>query len=359
MPSVSEVYTYVVGVDTHAKVHQYAIVDAATGTVIDEAGFPTSGAGLGRAVSWIGRRTGGELDAVLISAEGTGSYGARLAKALLAVGYRVVDAPAPKRERGADKNDTIDAIKAARSALTKQSDRLADVRAGELSECLKILLTARARMTGESTRQVNAMTAILRGVDLGIDARTKLNLTQTRTVGRWRARTEGPVEAIARAEAVRLATRILELRVELAANEKQLLEIVTAHAPVLLDQVGIGPVNAAIILAVWSHPGRIHHEAALARIGGVAPIEVSSGNRHEHRLSRGGDRQLNRAFHSIARTRMRFDAETIAYVERRTQQGLSKARIRRCLKRYIVRQTFRTLHAIPNPTNPETALQAA
>ena len=71
-----------------------------------------------------------------------------------------------------------------------------------------------------------------------------------------------------------LATRVLELRAELAANDKQLLEIVTAHAPVLLEQVGIGGFNAAIILSVWSHPGRIHGEAALARIGGVAPIEV-------------------------------------------------------------------------------------
>jgi transposase len=347
MPSVSEVYEFVVGVDTHAKVHQYAIVRAVTGEVIDEAGFPTTGSGLLRAVAWIGRRTGGDLDGVLVSAEGTGSYGARLSKALLQVGYRVVDAPAPKRGRGGDKNDAIDAIKAARAMLARDSDRLADVRTGDLQESLKILLAARARMTNESTRQINAMTALLRGVDLGVDARTKLTVTQTRAVARWRVRAEGPVESLARAEVVRLAARILQLRDELAANREQLKAIVTAHAPVLLDQTGVGPFNAAIILSVWSHQGRIHHEAALARIGGVAPIEVSSGNRDNHRLSRGGDRQLNRAFHSIAKTRMQYDPATIAYAERRTQQGLSKARIRRCLKRYIARQTYRTLHATP------------
>lgn len=359
MSSVSEVYEFVVGVDTHAKVHQFAIVKAKTGEVIDQAGFPTTGPGLSRAVAWIGRRTRGDLDGVLISAEGTGSYGARLSKALLGVGYRVVDAPAPKRDRGEGKSDSIDAIKAARGMLARDSDRLADVRVGDAPESLKILLASRARMTNESTRQVNALTALLRGVDLGIDARQKLTLTQTRAVARWRVRAEGPVESLARAEAVRLAARILQLREEITLNHAQLKAIVTAHAPVLLEQSGIGPFNAAIILTVWSHQGRIHHEAALARIGGVAPIEVSSGNSRNHRLSRGGDRQLNRAFHSIAKTRMQYDPATIAYVERRTQQGLSKARIRRCLKRYIARQTYRTLRAAPGIQQPAHAPMAA
>src|SRR4051794_21629376 len=192
VPTVSEVYRFVVGVDTHAKVHQYAIVEAATGRVLDEGGFPTSGAGLARAAAWIARRTGGDLDSVLISCEGTGSYGARLAKLLGEAGYRVVDAPCPKRDRGQDKDDTIDAIKAARSVLGKRADRLADVRAGELQEALKVLLAARDRMATESTRSVNALTALRRGVDVGIDARRKLTSTQIRHVARWRTRSESP-----------------------------------------------------------------------------------------------------------------------------------------------------------------------
>ena len=343
--TVAEVYRFVVGVDTHAKVHQYAIVDAATGRVLDEGGFPTSGAGLARAVAWIGRRTGGDLDSVLVSCEGTGSYGARLAKLLGQAGYRVVDAPSPKRDRGQDKDDTIDAIKAARSVLGKRTDRLADVRTGELQETLKVLLAARDRMATESTRSVNALTALLRGGDLGIDARRKLTATQIRQVARWRTRTESPAVAAARAEAVRLATRIIQLKVELAANKTQLRQIVAAHAPVLLDTYGCGPINAAIVLSVWSHHGRVHSEAALAKLGGASPIKIESGDSTEHRLNRGGDRQLNRALHSIAKTRMERDPHTQAYVERRTQQGLSKRRIRRCLKRYIARQLFRTLAA--------------
>lgn len=364
MDIVSEVYRFVVGVDTHAKTHRYAVVEAGTGRVLAEAGFPTSGAGLARAADWVGRRTGGELDAVLISAEGTGSYGARLAKLLLEVGYRVVDAPSPKRDRGQDKNDPIDAIKAARSPLPKRVDQLADVRTGQAQEAVKVLLAARERMSGESTRAINALTAQLRTVDLGIDARRKLSLSQIRQVARWRTRSESAAVGFARAEAVRLAVSILRLRQELAENHKQLRVQVTTHVPVLLDLTGIGPVNAAIVLSVWSHAGRVHTEAALARLGGVAPIEVSSGNRGEHRLSRGGDRQLNRALHSIANVRMRQDPETQAYVDRRTKQGLSKKRIRRCLKRYIARQIYRTLtvratpQAIP-PTTSETHPQAA
>jgi transposase len=349
MLMVAEVYRWVVGVDTHAKVHQYAIVEASTGRVLDEAGFPTGRAGLARAADWIGRRSGGEVDSVLVSCEGTGSYGARLTKVLLQVGYRVVDAPAPKRDRAQDKNDTIDAIKAGRSPLTKRVDQLADVRAGELQECLKVLLAARERMSGESTRSVNALTALLRGVDLGLDAGGSLTLTQIRTVSRWRTRSEPPVAAIARHEAVRLADRILALRAELKDNKAHLQQIVATHAPVLLSMTGLGPFNAAVVLSVWSHHGRIHHEAAMARLGGVSPIEVSSGDSSEHRLNRGGDRQLNRALHSIAKTRMTHDPDTRAYVERRTHQGLSKRRIRRCLKRYIARQLFRTLTDATQP----------
>lgn len=341
--TVAEVYRFVVGVDTHAKVHQYAIVEAGTGRVLDECGFPTSGAGLARAAAWIARRTGGDLESVLISCEGTGSYGARLAKSLLQAGYRVVDAPSPKRDRGQDKDDSIDAIKAARSPLGKRVDRLADVRSGQLQEALKVLLAARDRMATESTRSVNALTALLRGVDLGIDARRKLTSTQICQVARWRARNESPAATVARAEAVRLAARIMQLRTELTANRTQLRQIVQAHAPVLLDAYGCGPVNAAIVLSVWSHHGRIHHEAALAKLGGVSPIKIESGDSTEHRLNRGGDRQLNRALHSIAKTRMERDPHTQAYVQRRTQQGLSKRRIRRCLKRYIARQLFRAL----------------
>ncbi len=99
-------YRYVVGVDTHAATHSYAIV-AASGALLDQATFPTTPTGLRRARDWIGRRTQGDLDSVLIAAEGTGSYGALLADVLESGGHRVVEAPTPRRERGRGKTDAL------------------------------------------------------------------------------------------------------------------------------------------------------------------------------------------------------------------------------------------------------------
>jgi transposase len=325
MSIVADTFTYVVGVDTHAATHQYAVVLAATGGVVDQAEFPTSRAGLARAVAWIGRRTGGQLDATLVSAEGTGSYGAPLAALLTQTGYRVVDAPSPKRDRGSGKNDQIDAVLAARGALHKRVERLADARAGELQATLQTLLTARESMCGERTRAINALNALLRVHDLGVDARRKVSRPTIRTIAAWRTRQEPLSLLTARAEGIRLARRVPDLDIEVKQNTASLRAAITkANQAVLLDQHGVGPVNAGIVLAAWSHPGRVRNEAAFAKLGGVCPLEVSSGQHHEHRLNRTGDRQLNRALHSIAKTRMQHDPRTRAYLERRTTEGLTK-----------------------------------
>jgi transposase len=348
MTIVADAYTYVVGVDTHAATHHYAVIEARTGGLVDDAEFPTHAKGLLRAADWVARRTGqatgGDLDRVLVSIEGTRSYGAQLAMLLAQTGYRVVDAPSPKRERGSGKNDQVDAVVAARGSLHKRLDQLADARGGQTSAALQVLLTARNSMTGERTRAVNALNALLRVHDLGVDARRKIDRPTIRAIAAWRTRKNDTlVLAVARAEAIRLASRVLALDVEANRNECALLEVVKDAAPTLLDLFGVGPVNAAIVLTAWSHPGRVRDEAAFAKLAGVCPLEVSSGRRHEHRLNRSGDRQLNRALHSIAKTRMQYDPTTRDYVARRTAESLSKPRIRRCLKRYIARELYRHL----------------
>jgi transposase len=350
MTIVADVYRYVVGVDTHAATHHYAVVESATGGVVDHAEFSTGAKALGRAADWIARRAlpgaGGDLTGVLISMEGTRSYGAPLADLLLQVGYRVVDAGSPKRERGTGKNDRIDAVVAARGALPKRVDQLADARAGEVHDSLQILLTARNAMTTERTRALNALTALLRTHDLGVDARRKISRPTIGVITAWRTRPqESQSGATARAEAVRLARRIKALDIEVNNNERALRTIIEQTRPSLLTLSGVGPVNAATVLVAWSYPGRITDEAAFAKLGGVNPLEVSSGRRHEHRLNRTGDRQLNRALHSIAKTRLDHDDRTRAYLQRRTAEGLSTPRIRRCLKRYIARELFRHLTA--------------
>lgn len=355
MTIVAEHYEHVVGVDTHAATHQYAIVAAGTGAVVDQAAFPTTAAGLRRAADWIGRRTGGDLDTTLISAEGTGMYGARLSVMLLELGYRVVDAPSPKRARGKGKNDKIDAVLAARGALAKPINELADARAGHTRAAVQVLLSGRDAMTRERTRAINALTALVRIHDLGIDARRALSRPTIRAIAKWRTREEPLPTQIARSEAVRMAARVLELDTSIEANLTQLRELVKATVPVLLDLPGIGPVNAAIVIAAWSHPGRVRNEAAFAKLGGACPLEVSSGRTEEHRLNRTGDRQLNRALHNIANNRITHDPKTRDYLERRTTAGLTKPRIRRCLKRYIARDLHRILTAHHNDRAEQVA----
>lgn len=351
MSIVAETYRYVIGVDTHAREHAYAIVEAGTGAQVDHQAFPTTPQGLVRASDWIARRTGeataGDLDLVLISMEGTRSYGTQAATLLAQAGYRVVDAPSPKREHGADKNDHLDALTAARGALPKEASRLADARAGQTSTILQILLTARSAITNERTRNVNALTALLRTHDLGVDARRKPSREAVRAVAAWRERpSDTKVQVVARAQAVRLARRILELDIHAADNEKDLRVIITESAPTLLDMPAIGPVNAATVLTAWSHPGRVRSAAAFAKLAGACPQQIASGNRDEHRLNRTGDRQLNKALHTIANNRMTHDPRTRDYVARRTAEGLSKPRIRRCLKRAIAGQLYRHLEQL-------------
>ncbi|XQZ30526.1 transposase (plasmid) [Arthrobacter sp. NyZ413] len=105
-------------------------------------------------------------------------------------------------------------------------------------------------------------------------------------------------------------------------------------------------MTAAIILATYSHHGRVSSEAAFSALAGASPIPASSGNTHRHRLSRNGDRQLNRALDVVGRARSLTDPDTRAYIERRTAEGRSPRGIRRCLKRFIARQIFRQLQTL-------------
>lgn len=118
-------------------------------------------------------------------------------------------------------------------------------------------------------------------------------------------------------------------------------------APALLGELGVGPISAAQLAISWSHPGRLRSEAAFARLGGVAPIPASSGRVVRHRLDRGGDRQLNRALHTIVLVRKRADPATQAYLARRIAEGKSQREATRCLKRYLARHLFRVLEAVP------------
>src|SRR5207247_5846902 len=141
----------------------------------------------------------------------------------------------------------------------------------------------------------------------------------------------------------RLARRIQAATVEAAELERELLGHVRALAPALLDEPGVGPIVAAQLIVAWSHRGRLRSEAAFARLAGVAPLPASSGQTIRHRLSRGGDRQLNRALHTIVLHRRQHDAATRDYIARRVAQGKTTREATRVLKRYLARPLYRLL----------------
>jgi len=345
---VAHTHPFVVGVDTHARSHALSILAMPHGEVVDDGEFPTTSAGIARAIGWVGRRTGGDLE-VLWVIECSATYGAQLARSVVAAGYQVVEAArmSAKSNRGVGKSDALDARRIARSVLTLRADQQRYLRKDDgVRAALRVLLAARDHMTSERTATINALIALLRILDLGTDARKPLTGKQVIEISRWRTRTEAVEVEIARAEAVRLARRVVDLDNELAENTKTTTMLLKqSQARVLLDKPGIGPVTAAVAMAAWSHEGRLHSEAAFASLAGVSPIPASSGNTVRHRLNRGGDRRLNKALHMAIIVRMTHDAKTKAYVERRLAEGRTKREIRRILKRYLARQIHRALTA--------------
>ncbi|MBD1539537.1 IS110 family transposase [Arthrobacter sp. S13_S34] len=357
---VAEHFGFVVGVDTHAQTHTFAIINAGNGGEIANETFPATTSGGKRALCWILRHTGASHGAVLIAMEGTGSYGAKLRQQATDAGFQVTEAPVPNQRLGryAGKSDTIDAYRAARATLGILMERLHEPRSGQSHLALRILSNARRSMTRERTAAINALTALLRVIDLGVDARKPLTIAQINTIAAWRERDEQFGTRTCRHEAIRLAKQILTLQEQLAQNHAELEVLVKEIQPVLLEIYGIGPVLAAIILAAWSHPGRVRSEAAFAALAGTCPVPASSGGTTRFRLNRGGDRQLNKAIYTIALIRINRDPATREYVTKRTSQGRTKKEIIRSLKRYITRQIYRALNQT-SPTRPANGLASS
>ena len=347
MAIVAELFEHVVGIDTHARTHTYCLVAGATGAVVDTATFPTTKVGHARAINWILRRTRGSVFAAV---EGTSSYGAGITTALVEAGFDVAEVRPAARTTHAHtgKSDALDAQAAARAVLGRDYDNLAKPRQSGPRAALRVLLASRSIIDQQRTANRNALTALLRSIDLAVDARKPLTDAQIRAIAAWRpgrGTTVADPLTVARREARRLAVAVLEQQTLLTQNHRELQQLADALAPRLQDQPGVGPVTAAIIICAYSHHGRVRSEAAFAALGGIAPIPASSGNTSRHRLTRSGDRQLNRAFDVIVRTRMSYHPATREYVARRRAEGRTNREIRRCLKRYACRSVFRQLQS--------------
>lgn len=343
---------YVLGGDTHRDEHTIAAVIAATGGVIATRTITTKERGYQAALRFARRHAPGRR---IWALEGTGSYGAGLTRFLLAQGERVieVDRPIKHDQRTAAKDDELDAIRAARTALARAKH--ATPRSDPAADALTTLVTTRGGAVTARTAAINQLRALV--VVAPEPLRTKLRDRSaddlvTRCL-RLRTTTAQPANQRSVTIAMRsLATRIRTLTREQQTLAREITRIVTDTAPFLLAEPGVGPITAAQLLISWSHPGRFASEARFARIAGAAPIPASSGLTPRYRLDRGGDRQRNRALHTIALSRSTRHPPTRAYLDRRISEGKTRREAVRLLKRYLARHFWRLLEHTPTGTPP-------
>jgi transposase len=327
------------GVDTHADTHVAAALDP-IGGLLGVREFPATAAGYAGLLAWLG----GFGSVCLAGIEGTGSYGAGLARHVTAAGIRVVEVDRSDRQdrRRKGKSDPLDAVSAARAAQSGRARGASKGRDGSV-EAIRALMVAKRSAAGERTRTINqARALIVTGPD---DLRTRFaKHTPAALMAGLAALRPRPGDVAD--HATRVALRELGRRARFLDGQIERLDalivpLVTAHAPGLLAVYGVGPNTAALLLiAAGDHPGRLRSEAAWAHLCGAAPIPASSGKVTRHRLNPGGDRQANHALWRIVFTRLGSDPATRAYAERRTAAGKSKAEIIRCLKRYVAREVY-------------------
>ena len=338
------VVDFVVGVDTHRDTHTAAVVDARTGGVIDQITVPTDAFGYRRLRSFADQQA---PERRVWAIEGTGSYGAGLTTSLLEHGEWVVeiDRPARPARRDGAKSDDLDAVRAAREALSRE--HLAAPRARGDREALRVLTAARQGAVVARTKAIGQLKAAIVNAPQSLRDQLRRGTTdqQLQRCARLRTLPQHSIEHRATIRAIRgTARRALALEAEAAEYETELEQLVVAICPVLLAQPGVGTITAAQFLISWSHAGRIRSEAAFASLAGAAPIPASSGTVTRHRLNRSGDRQLNRALHTVALSRLRIHEPTKAYAARRQAEGKSPREIKRCLKRAIAREVFRLMN---------------
>ncbi|MFL6269736.1 MAG: IS110 family transposase [Actinomycetes bacterium] len=330
-----------VGVDTHADIH-VAVAKDSFGRRLDAISVPTTPAGYAELLGWARRL--GQPDAWGI--EGTGSFGAGLARFLRAQGQVVVEVNRPDRQarRRRGKSDPLDAEAAARAVQAREGS-IPKAGDGQV-EMIRSLRVARASAIKARTQAINALKALV--VTAPAELREQLRgLSTVRLIQTTATLEPGPVTtplAAARLGLQTLGRRYQALSAELSTLDAELDRLTRAAAPKLLARFGVGADSAgALLVAAGDNPERLRSDAAFAMLCGASPIEASSGKTRRYRLNRGGDRQANAALYRIVVARLRHHQPTKDYLARRIREGKSKKEAIRCLKRYVAREVFAVL----------------
>jgi transposase len=327
-----------VGIDTHKASLAACAVDE-LGAPFAERTFDNDPAGHAARADWI-RATAPNA---IVGIEGSASYGAALARALLADGASVREVPPQlsNRERGRTrrpgKSDPTDALAIAR--VTVREPALPPVRLADRTVEIRLLVQAREDAVAEAIRVRNRLHADLVVLVPGY-GKTVPNLIaqrhRRRVAGLLRHRSGVQVD-LARARLVRL--QVLDR--EALSLEARIGELVGSHP--LLEMHGVGLITAAKLIAEAGDVRRFRSIDAFAMLAGVAPIPASSGQVQRMRLNRGGNRQLNRAFYTIAMVQAVRHPPARAFLARKAAEHKSAREAIRALKRQLVRPVFRLL----------------
>jgi transposase len=337
------------GVDTHADCHQAAVIDTLGRHLATEA-FPTTPGGYRALLAFL--RSHGTVSAVGV--EGTGAYGAELARLLRANRVTVLEVDRPDR-RTHGKSDPVDAYAAADAVLSRRAQGTPKTRDG-IVEAIRALRLVRSSAVKARTQTTNQIRALITTAPSQVrePLRALPSTELIRDLARSRPGTDLADPACATRTALRrLARRHQHLTEEITGADTELALLVAQAAPQLTAVFGIGTETAAqLLITAGDNPHRLSSEAAFAHLCAAAPVPASSGRTHRHRLNRGGDRQANSALHTIALVRMRHDPRTRDYVARRTAEGMSKKDVLRCLKRFIAREVYKHLTSPTTQNRP-------
>lgn len=348
----------VVGVDTHKDEHVAVALDGLGGD-LGVLEIASNADGYAQLLAWADA-----LGSVaMFGVEGTGSYGSGLARFLRRHSRKVMEVSRPPRKgerRLTGKSDTIDAEHAARQVLAGKATAQPKLADG-IVEAIRLVKIARDSAVNAHSQAAITLKAIL--VTAGDDLRAELEPLSTFKLMQSCAALACDGDVADPSVAMRqvlssLARRWLELHEEIKVHSRNLKRLTAQAAPELVAAFGIGPdIAAEMLVTAGDNTDRIRSDAALAKLCGACPIPAGSGKTNgRHRLNRGGNRQANAALCRAIIVRMRWHPATIAYVERRSAEGLSKREIIRCLKRYLAREVYRLL---PEPSSPSELAYAA
>jgi transposase len=330
------------GVDTHKDSHLAAALDE-LGRVRGTEVFPTTPDGYRLLLRWL--RAFGEV--VAVGVEGTGSWGAGLARFLTAEGVPVIEVTRPNRQhrRRHGKSDPADAIGAARAVLAGEATGTPKSQTGAV-ESIRLLRVARRSAVKARTQAANQLHAVIDTAPAELRQRLGSVNTQQLVAVTARFHRRHPSTP---SEAAKLTLRVLARRWqtlddEIAMLDAHLDELTAEAAPTLRAINGVGPQNAAALLAAaGDNPDRLRSAASFAALCGTSPIDASSGRQRRHRLNRGGDRQANCALYYIVMSRLRWHQPTKAYMARRVAEGRTNKEVVRCLKRYVAIEVHRAI----------------